>query len=471
MDNLKFFRAKLIISDLIKRVPYIYLKNIYENNLLKNNITYIGSENIVSHINNLFSSNKNINIPTVIFGKNDVSSQEIIKFKNYLNNNIDNLCFRANIGSYTEELESELRINKKDIISMKNTKLLLKCYNDLNNYNQIRNSLISKINFCQIYSKYKGDGNIDKIKNYRFLFSHSLFFKILDKLLILDVIKKMNLNNSFPDKNIFINNFDNKYTSSIRDNSYIISNTNNIVLIDISKAYPSVDFDSLKILLYRSLNKRFSSSFSKSFLQKYLFLLKNRKFKYKKNNIFINKGISTGLASSSLIFTFIIEAIVDELIEILQLYDITFKKDYELKIFIDDITIIIKNKLHTKFIISTIVKILKYYKFNINESKCKISCELSYNFPKIKDGDYYLGLPFSHSVKNYLDIILIQFRKRHLDISYKDIKRIYKLKNLPYQSELSNKINGFFQYKLYGLKKYNIDNSLDNFINLINKYY
>ena len=471
MDNSNFARVRIIISNLITRIPYIYLKNIYETNLLNNNLNYNGNENVVNHINKLFFSKNKINIPIINFGKNNVSNKSLSKFRQLLVNNIDNLCFRANIGSYTDQLEKELRINKKDILSFKNEKNLYKCFSDLYNYNQIRDSLIKKINVCNIYTKYKGKGNKSLIKNHRFLFSHSLSFKILDKLLILDIIQRMNRNNSFPDKNIFINNISHGYNTSIKENAYKILQTKNIVLLDISKAYPSVDHICLIELLYKSLCKRFSKSFSSSFLNKYLFLLKNRYFIFEGKKVNINNGISTGLASSSLIFTFLMESIIDEYIKILNLYGVKFNIDYKLKVFIDDITIIVKNTRYTKIIISSLLKILKYYNFNINENKCRISEGLNYNFTKIKSGDYYLGLPFSDSVKNYLDIILNEFKSRHMNISYRDIKTIIKFSGLPYQNELMNKINGFFQYKLYGLKKYGFNGNLDDLNLLIKEYY
>ena len=471
MDSNNFLRARMLISNLITRIPYIYLKNIYENSMINKDLKYEGNENVVNFINNLFFSNYEARIPICNFGKSIISKNDLILFRNFLSDNINNLCFSANVGGYTDLLEKQLRINKKDIINYKNLKLLYLCFQDLSNYNQIRNQYIRKINFCNLYTKYKGKGDKKLIKNYRFLFSHTLSFKILDKLLILDVLKKMSDNNCYPNKEIFIHSINNEFSSNIRENSYDIVTSNDLVLLDLSKAYPSVNRDCLKYLLMKSLLKRFTKSYSKSFCDKYFFMLKNRYFLYNGNKVDINKGISTGLASSTIIFTLIMESIVDEYIKILEIYNLKYKRDYELKIFVDDIVIKVKNKKYTKRIINIFLSILRYYKFNVNKNKCRISSGLDYNFTNIKSGDYYLGLPFSNSAKEYLDIILEEFKTRHININYTDIRNIIRFSNVPYQKEMLNKIRGFFDYKLFGLKKYNEDNNFNSLTKLINKYY
>jgi hypothetical protein len=281
----------------------------------------------------------------------------------------------------------------------------------------------------------------------------------------------MSENNCYTDKNIFIHSINNDYNSNIKVNAYNIITKNNVVLLDLSKAYPSVDRGCLKYLLMRSLTKRFSKNYSKSFIDKYFFMLKNRYFVYNGNKVNIKKGISTGLASSTIIFTLLMESIVDEYIEILKIYNIIYLKDYELKIFVDDIVIIIKNKKHTKKIIDLYLSILEYYKLNVNKSKCRISENLNYNFSKIKSGDFYLGLPFSNSAKEYMNLILDEFKSKHININYSDIRNIIRFYDVPYQKELINKIRGFFDYKLFGLKKYEENNDFNSLLGLINKYY
>ena len=59
------------------------------------------------------------------------------------------------------------------------------------------------------------------------------------------------------------------------------------------------------------------------------------------------------------------------------------------------------------------MSILSYYKFNVNKNKCRISSSLDYNFTNIKSGDFYLGLPFSNTPKEYLDIIMEEFKETY----------------------------------------------------------
>jgi hypothetical protein len=200
-------------------------------------------------------------------------------------------------------------------------------------------------------------------------------------------------------------------------------------------------------------------------------LLKNRNVYFKENQLNIKKGVSTGLASSTIIFTLIFEEIFTEINSILKTKDILIKKDFELKLFVDDICIKILSKNKTKPIINIIEKSLEYYGYKINKDKSKSSPNLNLDMENIKNGDYYLGLPFSNSPKNYMDIILKEFQNKHIDINYKDILKILMFDGIKYQKEIKNKIFGFFNYKLYGIKKYNLNNSFDNITNIIKKLY
>ena len=73
MDSNNFLRARMLISNLITRIPYIYLKNIYENSMIDKDLKYEGNENVVNFINNLFFSNHEISIPICNFSKSIVS--------------------------------------------------------------------------------------------------------------------------------------------------------------------------------------------------------------------------------------------------------------------------------------------------------------------------------------------------------------------------------------------------------------
>lgn len=476
MDNCKFIKARLIISHLIKNIPLVYLNNIYNEMIAKDKFKYTGEEKeMLSFLKKYYySNNSNYESQNIIFEKDDINEKEFNIFRNYLCQNIENICFDASIGSYNTQMEEEISVRKKDIMSLNNQKILYRCYFDLNKYNKIRDSNFEKINKCFIYTKLKKyPSNLPQ--NFRFIFSHHPVYKILDKLLTLELIDKMDKENKSINRNIFVNSYDRKYTNSIREQSYKILNLKNLVIMDIKSAFPNVTLITLKHLLKRNLTKKFGNSYSETFLTKYLFMLKNRKSYYNKNLIDIKKGISTGLPSSTIIFMLLLEEIANELIEILNKNNIKYKIDYDLNIFVDDIAFIILNKKFTKIIIYKFINMLNYYGFVINKKKCKISPDLELDiFNKIKSGDYYLGLPFSSKPKEYLDFCLKEFQERHIDINYEDIKKIIKLDKLKVYNKSSlivNKIRGFFQYKLHGLKKYNLDNSFENIINLIDKYY
>ena len=474
MDN--YSKAKLAISLIVKKIPVLYLKFVYDE-MIENSkdINYDGDINeAVNYLNNLYSSDTDIFLNYINFGKLSIDKKEFEKFINYLNNNIENLCFKANVGSYISTIEAYLSLNKNDfILSKDKQRLLFLCYKDLSKTNQIRESLFRYIRNSRIHTKYK-EGDKLKISNYRFLFDHNKLYKIIDKLLSIELIDKLEKSDNLPNSELVINNISRIYKKSIKDNSYEITKLNqNIILLDISKAYDNVGWDLIEFKLEKLLTKKLGSDYGKKFTKKYLFLLKSRKVFFKDNNLVIKKGIATGLASSTIIFTLIFENIFEEIINILKSMNIKLNKDYKVKLFVDDICIKIidNNQLKIYKILDVVQNTLMYYNYKINKNKSKCSPNLNLNMSKLNDGDCYLGLPFSSSPKNYMDIILRQFNERHININYRSILKILRFDGIKYQKEIKNKLFGFFNYKLYGLKKYNIDNSFDNLQKLIIKYY
>jgi hypothetical protein len=470
----KFEKAKFVISLILKRLPLIYLKNIYDNMNLKKITKFSGKDDeLIKYIDELFFSNTKLKVNKN--SNNKVNIKDLESFKIMLSENMDNICYKSNIGSYESCLEKELSLTKNDLF-LKNyeLKLLYDCYISLYKNNNIDSKLMDKVNKTYIHTKYKGEGSFDNYLNYRFLFDHSKIFKILDRFITLDILTNLKKTNSFPDNNIYINTLDKTFVKSIKVEAYSITKKNeDIILLDIKKAFPSLDLYFLKIKLKNIFIKKFGLHIGNNILDRYLFLINNRRFYYNKICVNVLKGLPTGLSSSTLIFTLLFEDIFNELIQILNSKNIIINQDYELKIFVDDISLKIINKRKASVIYKYICNILEYYGYTINVNKSKISPNLKsqISIPLIKSGDFYLGIPFSDSIKNYLDICLKQFRKRHIDISYKDIKKIIILEGIDYHSELMKKINGFFQYKLYGLKKYGLDVSTNDLLNLINKYY
>jgi hypothetical protein len=471
-----YSKAKIAISLIIKRIPVLYLKLIYDE-MIENNkdINYEGNINeAVDYLNNLYNSDIDIILDNINFKKLDISKKDFDEFLNHLKQNVDDLCFKANIGSYISTIEAHLSLKENDfILSKSKQNLLFLCFKDLSETNQIRESIFRYIKNTRLHTKYK-DGDKLNICNYRFLFDHTKMFKIIDKLLSLELIEKLEKSDNLPNSDLVINNISRIYKKSIKENAYEITKLNeDIILLDISKAYDNVGWDLIEYKMEKLLSRKLGNEYGKNFTKKYLFLLKSRQISFKENNLIVKKGVATGLASSTIIFTLIFEDIFEEIIRILNSMNILVNNDYKVKLFVDDICIKILNRDSKKVnnILSVIENSLMYYNYKINKTKSKCSPNLNLNMCKLKNGDCYLGLPFSSSPKNYMDIILKQFNKKHININYKSILKILRFEGIKYHKELKNKIFGFFNFKLYGLKKYNINFSFDNFTNIILKYY
>ena len=478
MTNKRIKKSKMIISILLKKIPQLYVKNIKD--LIVKLKKYEGTiESLIDYLNNFYKSeNDQKNKLDLSIINTKITDDNLKSFKNFIVNNIDNINYNANISNYGDSLERDISLTKKDLhLNNSESLLLFRCYNDFNNNYKINQNLLKKINKCKIFPKYKGNGDNKLLNNFRFLFDHSKYFKILDKLLTMELVEKLKKNNNMPNKDIYCANIDRIYSNSIKELAYdIVKSDDNYILIDISKAFDSLEFDFIERKLYSYLSKKLSLKDSFEITQKYMYLLRNRRCYFLNNKVKVSKGITTGLCSSAIIFTLLFDEIFTEYIEILKRNNIKLGVDYNLRIYMDDICIKLNKTDLANYIFDMLIKLLGFNRYKINKDKCKVSRNLDIpNVKKIVDGDFYLGLPFSSSIKNYLDIIFDQFKKKHINIDVLEIKRLLRLKkiyqDLPILDEITRKINGFFQYKLYGLNKYNLDVKSEDLINIINKYY
>ena len=461
MDN--FTRSKIIVNLLLNKIPYIYLNNIYEE-IKRNKVhkKYEGSdEDAVEFINNLYldeESNFKIDI---------VKEYDNLNLYNYIVDNKKNLLIN-NINFYSK-IEKVLMLkdtNYKEVL--KNYKYFEKLFFCLINNKKVDLKKISKVN---IFLKHK-KGDTSDINNFRFLFQHNMYLKMIDKILTNELINSMIRNNNIPDTNIYINNINKIISDDIREKSnQILLNMDNKILIDVSKAYDSINRNVLYKILTNVLTEKVSKLFASRFLNLYDKIISNRVIYYNDKEVNISKGIPTGLSSSNIIFILIFEYIFKGVIKQLNNKNIIHDKDYKLKIYVDDIAINIISVNKAKIIYDTITNNLNFYGFKVNKIKTKASKNLNLYLKELKCGDMYLGLPFSNSIKNFLDIILKEFNSKYCKITYKDILRIKKLKDIDIAKDLLKYITGFFNYKLYGLKKYNIPNSFDNISEVINLYY
>ena len=76
------------------------------------------------------------------------------------------------------------------------------------------------------------------------------------------------------------------------------------------------------------------------------------------------------------------------------------------------------------------------------------------DYPKIKDSDCYLGLPFADTKKRYIEICIELFNNRYYKIDKNEIIELIENKKFP---KVRREILGFFNYKLYGLKLFDCE--------------
>lgn len=403
-------------------------------------LTNISDENFVNYLNNLWDGDKdNVRILNELPIRKCIDQEAFEKFKDSVNLNFSDLTILGNF-SYTNELEKEVRL-KKNELSLEDLKLAYLAILDLNEYNEINNTVMNNINKVYIAPKIK-DINKDNLntKNYRFIQIHSKVIKLLDRLWCLKI---MNIVKSL-DKTIFKSNLVRDMNASVVETAS--ANTlsiENVVLIDIEKAFDSCDYEVVETLLSKSLKRRVNDT-SVSLTKQYMYLIKQRVLYYKDKTINFKKGIPTGLPSSNIIFSLIMDEIINEwLSENNDIFKI--EKDFKINIFVDDIYLKIYNKSITDIIITTLINKFTKYKFKVNIEKCKADEKLQIeNFSKLEESDYYLGIPFTRDLKKYSQVILKDYNKVNKNTdTYNDIYLKIKDKNIEHKQ-----IYGFFNYKL-----------------------
>ena len=177
-------------------------------------------------------------------------------------------------------------------------------------------------------------------------------------------------------------------------------------------------------------------------VSQYMFIIKNRQLYYNNNIVKYKKGLPTGLTSSNLVYTMLMDEIIHEW---LQNNDIIIDTDIILNIFVDDFYIKILNVNKLNMVITSLVSVLEKYKFKVNFSKCKIDmkllenkCDILNQFSILTENDLYLGIPFTRDYKKYTDLILKKYNERYnCSMTYDDV----------YINELFKKIR-YYTYKM-----------------------
>ena len=328
----------------------------------------------------------------------------------------------------------------------KSCKNLYNCFDDFFRYNQIRDENFNKIKHATLFIKHKG-GDTHDPTNFRYLSNHHKNFKIIDKFWTNNIINILKRNNSLPDSNIVTNTLVREFTMSIRDLAIDkvsrYHNDKKIVLLDIKKAFDSVTWNVLEDCLIKNLTRKINNEFAKKMVQQYMFLNTNRSIIYNSKTVNFSKSVATGLPSSTLVFTLLIEQLIYEWFE-----KEKCKDDLIVNTYVDDMYLEFKKLDRVEELVKSLVDFLRTKNLIINEKKTKTNIE-SLDYPKLEGSDCYLGIPFAKNKKDYLNECLTQFRNRYYELNIDEIIDILEGEdNLKVRKE----ILGFFNYKLYGFK-------------------
>ena len=327
----------------------------------------------------------------------------------------ENLAKLREIGFrayYNANLEKEVNLAPKEVTSDD----INKVYDFKTMGLLTKRALMKDISHCIIYPKYKfGENN--KPESFRYLVNHHNVIKILDRLWCIELNNKIN---STPDPQIYKTSLFGTYHDAVSD--VAVKNTESmesVVLLDIEKAYDSLEWDVLENLLLSNLSRKTSVENAVELVEQYMIILKNRELYYKDNLISVSKGISTGLPSSSLVFTLALEEIIHMWFETTKYEN---NKDFIMNIFVDDIYLNILNKPKSKEIINSLINFLGNYQLMVNKNKSKADVNLDVDIPsKLIPSDFYLGIPFTRDLKLYGKLILSQFNNNKLDMTWNEI--------------------------------------------------
>ena len=403
---------------------------------------------VTDYLNNLWSSeNENPRVLNNLVDKiedktiKEINKEELEKFKDLIKDKFTALRMVGNFN-YDNKLEKEVRL-KKNELSDNDILLSYKAYDDLNKYNQINNEVMNKINTVQVTLKIK-DKTKDSmdINNYRFIQLHSKSIKLIDRLWCYKVMNLIKSLDTHIFKSNLVRDIDGTTCMPIIEtaNNNTLSRTN-VVLIDITKAFDSCEFDVIEILLYKSLARKMDKDLAKVLTAQYMFVTKQREIYYGKYKINFKKGLPTGLPSSNIIFNLLMDEIIYE-----WLTDNSFKidKDFILNIYVDDIYLKLINVEMKVPIISTLI--------DINYEKCKADenlklTEFFEKFQILKETDLYLGIPFTRDFKIYTGLVLNNYNKNnYTNYTYKDLYKKLIDKDID-----AKNIYGYFNYKLHPL--------------------
>ncbi len=367
----------------------------------------------------------------------NISKDILEKFKKSIEERYNDIRVLGNF-SYTNKLEKEVRL-KKNELSKDDIKISYIAMNDLYRYNKINTETMNKINKVYVSEKVK-DANKNKMDlgNYRFIQVHSKPLKLIDRLWCLrvfSIVKDL-------DTSIFKSNLLKGMTdSTIKVADENTQSRNNVILIDIAKAFDSCEYDIIEDLIESSLARKTTEKLAVSLTKQYMYILKNRNLYFKDKQINYKKGLPTGFPSSNIVFSLIMDEIIHRWRFMTKEF-FTIGKDFKINIYVDDIYLKIINQNIKDPLVITLVDTLQSFKLKVNFEKCKADAKLNLDFfTDLEETDMYLGIPFTRDTKKYTDLMLKKYGNNE---TYKTVYDKLKTENHPERKQLF----GFFNYKL-----------------------
>jgi hypothetical protein len=464
MFNIKLIANDDIVSEYLTKLwddDSTYVLPVSEDLIIKNNDVCNNDELII--FNDLLNLNETNEADFKDRIKKNLKALRDIGFRQYYHLKLEEKILRLKTEGSDEE---NVNIITKNITD-KNIDDVYK-YKIANTLK--RKDLMKNISICRIFAKYKS-GDASQPNNFRYFVNHHNVIKIIDRLWCIELINKCGKN--LPDPKIFKSNLIKQFSPSVIKTA--ASNTNNfdnVILLDIQKAFDSVNWTVLEYLLMSNLTRKINKTEATKLVEQYMVVMKNRNFLYNNRKIKVKKGLATGLPSSATIFTLIMDEIITQWFAKTNYRN---NEDFIINIYVDDIYIKFLKYDRISEIINSLINFIEQYQLLINKQKSKVDPKLYLpDFPnKLSCNDFYLGIPFTRDIKLYGQIILKEFQTKHINnLTWQDIY------NKIIMNDPSKKsIIGYLNYKLKPIinceqtnTQIILDFIKDNFIDDFNYY-
>ena len=369
----------------------------------------IHHDDVTAYLNHLYNSDYKrpsnfapLTVYPTIRQKNDL--------KKYVEDNVENFIFnddRANISLKRDDVQTIVSQGKTIYLN-----IFSELFFTLDKYNNLSYTQHDRSNRAVLSKRYKGKGDRRNPQNYRYYYYFSNNMKLLDKIWCHKVISELSgkldnrrhlsfygfheINNNFKVKAVeFTNSMDNK------------------IMLDLVKAFDSVSFPTLEKLLKGYLVRKLGEKKGTTYFEQYFNRIIHTRVFYNGTEINRNKGLPTGLPSSTFVFT----CLMDELFFLFMKNYPTFTKYFEYQVYVDDIGIhVLDNTIDIREFMDPLFRKFTDYGFSFNPAKCQISNNIANaykDFSIITKDTKYLGIYFARDVTEYIEIVVNEFNERY----------------------------------------------------------